>query len=54
MERTDVEAEAPKPDVKNSIIGKDPDTGNDLKARREGMTEDKMVGWHHQLNGHSV
>ena len=20
--------------------------------RRMGMTEDKMVGWHHQLNGH--
>ena len=19
--------------------------------RRKGMTEDKMVGWHHQLNG---
>ena len=23
-----------------------------LKARGEGITEDKMVGWHHQLNGH--
>ena len=20
--------------------------------RRKGMTEDEMVGWHHQLNGH--
>ena len=20
--------------------------------RRRGMTEDEMVGWHHQLNGH--
>ena len=20
----------------------------------KGMTEDKMVGWHHQLNGHEV
>ena len=20
--------------------------------RRMGMTEEKMVGWHHQLNGH--
>ena len=24
-----------------------------LSAREEkGMTEDEMVGWHHQLNGH--
>ena len=21
-------------------------------TRRRGVTEDKMVGWHHQLNGH--
>ena len=23
-----------------------------MKAGGEGMTEDEMVGWHHQLNGH--
>ena len=23
-----------------------------MKARREGNSEDEMVGWHHQLNGH--
>ena len=23
-----------------------------LKVGGEGMTEDEMVGWHHQLNGH--
>ena len=23
-----------------------------LKAKREGATEDKMVGWHHWLSGH--
>ena len=23
-----------------------------LKAERKGITEDKMVGWHHWLNGH--
>ena len=23
-----------------------------LKAGREGMTENEMVGWHHRLNGH--
>ena len=22
-----------------------------MKARREGMTKDEMVGWHHRLNG---
>ena len=22
--------------------------------RRKGTTEDEMVGWHHQLNGHEV
>ena len=49
--RTDAEVEAPilwLPDVKNWLIGKDPDAGE----AREGTTEDKMVGWHHQLNGH--
>ena len=23
-----------------------------IEGRRKGMTEDEMVGWHHQLNGH--
>ena len=23
-----------------------------LKVGGEGVTEDKMVGWHHRLNGH--
>ena len=23
-----------------------------IKTGRERMTEDEMVGWHHQLNGH--
>jgi len=23
-----------------------------LRAREKGTPEDKMVGWHHQLNGH--
>ena len=23
-----------------------------LRAEREGETEDEIVGWHHQLNGH--
>ena len=23
-----------------------------IEGRRKGMTEDEMVGWHHQLDGH--
>ena len=52
--RTDAEAEIPilwPPDVKNWLIGKDPDAGKDQR-REKGMTEDEMVGWHHQLDGH--
>ena len=51
--RTD--AEAPilwLPDVKNWLIGKDPDAGKDWGQEEKGTTEDEMVGWHHRLNGH--
>ena len=53
--RTDAEAETPilwPPDAKSWLIGKDPDAGNDWRREEKGMTEDEMVGWHHQLNGH--
>ena len=40
------------PDAKNWIIGKDPDAGKDWRWEEKGMTEDEMVGWHHQLNGY--
>ena len=52
--RTDAEAEAPlwPPDAKSQLIGKDPDAGKDWGQEEKGMTEDEMVGWHHQLNGH--
>ena len=53
--RTDAEAEALilwPPDVKNWLIGKDPDAGRDWGQEEKGMTEDEMVGWHHWLNGH--
>ena len=33
------------------LIGKDPDAGKDGRQEK-GTTEDKMVGWHHQLNAH--
>ena len=39
-------------DVKNWLIIKDPDAGKDWRQEEKGMTEDKMVGWHHWLNGH--
>ena len=41
-----------KPDVKNWLIGKDPDSGKDWRQEEKGMTEDKVAGWHPQLNGH--
>ena len=53
--RTDAEAETPvlwPPDAKNWVIGKDPDAGKDWGQEEKGTTEDEMVGWHHQLNGH--
>ena len=53
--RTDVEAEAPilwPPDAKNWLTGKDPDAGQDWRQEEKGMTEDEMIGWHHQLDGH--
>ena len=31
---------------------KDPDAGKDCRQEEKGMTEDEMVGWHQQLNGH--
>ena len=52
---TDVEAETPKlwpTDAKSWLIWKDPDAGKDWEQEEKGMTEDEMVGWHHQLNGH--
>ena len=53
--RTDAEAETPilwPPDVKSWLIGKDPDAGKDWGQEEKGTTEDKMVGWHQQINGH--
>ena len=53
--RTDAEAEAPillPPDAKNWLIRENPDAGKDWRQEEKGTTEDEMVGWHHQLNGH--
>ena len=52
--RIDAEAEALilwSPDAKSWLIWKDPDVGQ-YWSQEKGMTEDKMVGWHHWLSGH--
>ena len=49
------EAETPvlwPPDSKSWLIRKDPDARKDWRQEEKGTTEDKMVGWHHQFNGH--
>ena len=40
------------PDAKSRLIGKNTDAGKDCRQEEKGTTEDEMVGWHHQLNGH--
>ena len=53
--RANAEAETPilwPLDVKNWLIGKDPDAGKDWRQEEKGTTENEMVGWHYQLNGH--
>ena len=53
--RADAEAESPilwPPDVKSQLTGKDPNARKDRRQEEKGMSEDKVVGWHHWLNGH--
>ena len=55
IERIVAEAEAPilwPPDAKNWVIWKDPDAGKDWRQEEKGTTEDEIVGWYHQLDGH--
>ena len=40
--------------MKSQLTGKDPDAGKDPRQEEKGMTENEIVGWHHQLNGHYV
>ena len=52
--RTIAEAEAPilRPTHEKSLLnGKDPDAEKNSMLEK-GTTEDEMVGWHHQFNGH--
>ena len=47
--RTDAEAETLilwPPNVKNWLLGKDPDAGKDWRWEDKGTTEDEIVGWH--------
>ena len=53
--RTDAEVEVPilwPPDAKSRLMGKDPDAVKDWRQEEKGPTEDEMVGWHHQREGH--
>ena len=46
--RNDAKVEAPvlwPPDVKNWLIGNDPDAGKDWRKEEKGMIEDETVGW---------
>ena len=56
LEGLTAEAEAPilwPPDAKGWLMGKGPDAGKDWR-QEERPTDDEMVGWHHQLNGHEL
>ena len=53
--RTDAEAKTPilcPTNEKNRLTGKDPDAGKDRRQEEKGTTEDEIVGWHHQRDGH--
>ena len=52
--RIDAEAETPilwPLDVKNWLIRRDSDAGQDWRQEEKGTTEDEVVGWHHWLDG---
>jgi len=52
--RTDANTGTPilwPPGTKKWLIWKDPDAGKVWRQEEKWMTEDEMVGWHHQFNG---
>ena len=52
--RTDANTETPilwPPGTKKWLIWKDPDAGKVWRQEEKWMTEDEMVGWHHQFDG---
>ena len=55
--KTDTEAETPilwPPDAKSWLIRKDLDARKNWRQEEKGTTENKMVVWPYQLNGHSL
>ena len=52
--RIDDEAEAPIlwPLAAKKRLVKDSDAQKDWGQEQKGTTEDEMVGWYHQINGH--
>ena len=55
--RIDGAAETPilwSPDAKTWLIGKAPDAEKYWRQEEKGKPEDKMVGWHHWLDGHEL
>ena len=53
--RVNAGAETPvlwPPDSKNWLIWKDPGAWKNWRQEEKVMTEDEMVGWHHQLDGY--
>ena len=53
--RIDAEADTAilwRPDGKSQILRKDPEVGKDWRQEEKKMTEDEIIGWHHQLDGH--
>ena len=53
--RTDAEAETAilwPSEAKTWLLGKDSSAGKGWRQKEKGTIEDKMVGWHHWLNGH--
>ena len=55
--RTDAEAETPilwPTHAKSWLIGKVPDAGRDWGQEEKGTTEDEMVEWYLQFNGHGI
>ena len=52
---SDAEAEVPifwPHYMKSWLFRKDPDAGKGWRQEEKGTTQDRMIGWHHWLNGH--
>ena len=53
IERSDTEAPIILlPHMRSWLTRKDCDAGKDWRQEKKRVAEDKMVGWHHQLDGH--